>query len=983
MKTRPRFNSLSTIILLIGLLSAAQTNASGLKQIETEHMRLIYFGGAPEFLSPHVGRCFENAYRYHTKFWDYEPSEKVTVIMYDAGDYGNAGALATPTNRVLFMIAPLSTAYETSPVNERVNTIMNHELTHVVALDKAAGSEKFFRGLFAGKVVAKADNPLSILYSHLTSPRRSSPRWYHEGIAVFMETWMAGGYGRAMGSFDEMVFRTLVMDGGRIYDPVGVESEGIHVDFQVGVNSYLYGTRFMSYLALTYGPETVIDWVSRTDGSKSYYSSQFKNVYGASLDSKWEEWIDWEREFQRENLDSIRQYALTEYKDISQQALGSMSGAQYYPKTNTLYTAVNYPGRAPHIAAIDVTSGSVKAIKDIKGAALYFVSSLALDTANGTLFYTIDNNDWRDLKALDLNTGKSKMLIKDVRAGDLAFSHADSTLWGVRHFNGLSTLTRFLPPYDEWDQVYTLPYGKDMYDLSISPDGATLCAGMSEVNGRQRLVSVPLESILRGDTAFTTVFDFGNSVPANFKYGADGRYLYGSSYYTGVSNIFRYDFTLDSMEALSNAESGFFQPLPVNNDSLIIFRYTSDGFKPAKIKQQPLEDVSAIQFLGQKIVESHPVVTEWIAPGPGSINLDSISIDTGYYNALSHMALNSMYPIVEGYKDYPAYGMRFNIAEPLSTHRSDLSVTYTPNQAVPKDERAHVRWNYGYMNWGLHVTHNSADFYDLFGPTKTSRKGQSIGISYKRSLIDDGPKRLGYSLRLTGYQNQRRLPDYQNVATTFDKFISGSLALNYSNKKFSLGAVDYEKGVAWGLVTSGRLVNRRAFPRANMTLDLGAALPWKHATIWLRNSAGYAYGERDNPFANYYFGGFGNNWVDHRSSQRYRAYYAFPGVELNEIGGKNYARTMLDLSLPPLRFRRLGAGSFYVTWAKLALFATGAVTNLDREDLRRYYGNLGAQIDFRITFLSYLRTTVSAGYALAYERDHKNTNEFMFSVKIL
>ena len=31
-------------------------------------------------------------------------------------------------------------------------------------------------------------------------------------MAVFLETWMNGGYGRTLGSFDEMYFRSLVLD---------------------------------------------------------------------------------------------------------------------------------------------------------------------------------------------------------------------------------------------------------------------------------------------------------------------------------------------------------------------------------------------------------------------------------------------------------------------------------------------------------------------------------------------------------------------------------------------------------------------------------------------------------------------------------------------------------------------------------------------------------------------------------------------------
>jgi hypothetical protein len=35
----------------------------------------------------------------------------------------------------------------------------------------------------------------------------------------------------------------------------------------------------------------------------------------------------------------------------------------------------------------------------------------------------------------------------------------------------------------------------------------------------------------------------------------------------------------------------------------------------------------------------------------------------------------------------------------------------------------------------------------------------------------------------------------------------------------------------------------------------------------------------DSPF----LVGFGNNWIDRGNEERYRAYYAFPGAELNEL----------------------------------------------------------------------------------------------------
>ena len=80
------------------------------------------------------------------------------------------------------------------------------------------------------------------------------------------------------------------------------------------------------------------------------------------------------------------------------------------------------------------------------------------------------------------------------------------------------------------------------YDLDISPDGRLLSASMSDVNGDQFLRVWELDRLLAGrpDAAVASSASGSRSRRASSS-RRDGRYLYGSSYYTGVSNIFRYE----------------------------------------------------------------------------------------------------------------------------------------------------------------------------------------------------------------------------------------------------------------------------------------------------------------------------------------------------------------------------------------------------------------------------------------------------------
>ena len=951
--------------------------------LETKDLRLIYFGKSQEYLVKYIAQCFENSARFHHRLFAFTPSEKVTVLLQDFSDYGNAGAGTLPKDHIVVAIAPLNTVYETSPANERMNTTMNHEMVHIVTSDKASGADRFYRTLFVGKVSPSSEDAVSMVYSYMTAPRRYAPRWYAEGIAVFLETWMAGGIGRAQGGYDEMVFRTMVRDSSRIYDLVGLESEGTKIDFQVGVNSYLYGTRFMSYLAYVYGPERLIQWVSRTDSSDAYFAAQFESVYGLPLGEAWSHWITWEHGFQKENLDSLRVSPVTPYRSLSRRALGSVSRCFFDPARRSLYAALNYPGQVPRIASLNVDTGNDERICDIKGAALFYVSSIAYDDSSHTLFYTTDNNEWRDLNAVNVVSGKSGTLIKDARVGDLAFNRADKSLWGVRHDGGISTLVRIPFPYSDWNQIHTWDYGKDMFDMDISPDGTSLVAAMVDISGRQRLIRMDTGRLLRGDASYDTLFDFESSSPEDFTFSPDGRYLFGSSYYTGVSNIYRYDFRTKSMDIVTNCESGFFRPVPLSDDSLIVLRYTGEGFVPVTIPGRPVDHVGAITFLGQKIAAHYPIIRRWVAEPPSSVRIDSLTTYEGEYSTLENIGVTALYPIVQGYKVYTAVGMRLNAADPIGLQNASVKVAYSPGSRLARNERLHASGEYSYMEWKVRATYNDADFYDLFGPTRTSRKGYSLETVYRKSLILDDPKNLEYTIAVAGYTGLDRLPEYQNVASSFDKLLTADLRLRYKDLEASLGAVDYEKGDQWDLRWTNEYVNTKLYPLFSAGFDLGIPLGLDHSAVWFRSSAGYSPGRREEPAANFYFGGFGNNWVDYRPEKRYREQISFPGVGLNEISGTNYGKLMMEWVLPPLRFSGLGTAAMYCPWARLALFTTGISTNMESRELRQTVFDVGAQIDFRLIILSNLNATLSFGYATAGEHGMHRSDEYMVSLKIM
>jgi len=977
-----RARVLSLLLALMPVAACADENPLGMSYVETKDLKLIYFDSL-DYLAPLAVRTFTNSLAFQRRTFGWVPSEPVTVLLTDFADYGNAHAGAVPHSRLVFDISPLSHAFETYPASERLYSLMNHELIHVAQNDISSEEDRRWRRFFLGKVLVQQQNPESLIYSYLTVPRFTAPRWYLEGGAVFMETWMGGGVGRAQGGYDEMVFRAMVRDNAHFYDPLGLVARGTLVDFQIGANAYLYGTRFFTYLAYTYSPEKVVDWYRRDAGSERYFYDQFQRVFGIPLEQAWREWIAFEHEFQRSNLQEIHKFPVTPHHALAASAVGSISRMYYDESSGDIYAAFRYPGVVEHVGALNTRDGGHRRLADIKRAMLYRVASFAYDPKSGTAFYTNDNLAFRDLMAVDVHTGEERMLLENARIGEIVFNPADRSLWGVRHANGLATLVRVPFPYNDWFEVHGFPYEFVPTDLDISPDGRLLSASMSEVNGDQFLRVWELDKVLKGDIKPLSEFRFGQSVPESFVFSRDGRYLYGSSYYTGASNIFRYEVATGEVAAVSNAETGFFRPVPLADGRLLVLTYTAEGFVPATIDPRPIEDVSAITFLGAEVAEKYPVVKTWQVPAPSTVDYNKEVIGKGSYVPLRNVSLANAYPVFQGYKNFVGIGYHANFEDPLRLATLGITAAYTPTGSLPSDQRGHVDISGNYLGWKADLSWNRSDFYDLFGPTKRSRKGYAAKLGYDWLLIYDEPRKLEAKFDFAYYDQIDTLPNAQNIETNFTRLVTGEAGLHYTDVRQSIGAVDDEKGLAWTLIYQGNRVSGEITPQLRGTFDVGMALPLPNSSLWLRSAAGAADGSHNVTVANFYFGGFGNNYVDDGPIKRYREYYSMPGFGLQQISGLHFVKELVEFDTPPVVFESVGTPVFFLNWLRPSIFAAGLWTEPTNPSQRKDYESVGAQFDLRFSVLHWSNMTLSAGYAVGFQGGRRTGTEWMLSLKIL
>ncbi len=355
----------------------------------------------------------------------------------------------------------------------------------------------------------------------------------------------------------------------------------------------------------------------------------------------------------------------------------------------------------------------------------------------------------------------------------------------------------------------------------------------------------------------------------------------------------------------------------------------------------------------------------------------------GKYIPLHEMKLGAMYPVVEGYKGQPSFGWHWIFEDPMQFNQLTTTVSYSVGGSLPEAQRWHADVDFHTLKWRLRYWHNDAAFYDLFGPTEKARKGDAFIVGYHQSMIYDPPRQLDFDVQTAVYRGLDTLPGAQNVSTGLDSdIVATKLELKYTNTTKSLGAVDHESGIEWNLNAESDYAENRIFPSLRAGLDFGRPIGGNHSSIWLYNAVGVAGGNRFNPLSSFYFGAFGNNYVDDGEVKRYRDYDSFPGFDIDEINARRFFKSVAEWNLPPLRFAEMGIPSLYLSSARPALFA-GVLAVKPGIGPTRTLETAGGQVDWNFTVALRLPMVFSVGYAMGFEHGRRQNSEVLVSLKIL
>ena len=954
--------------------------------MESENFVVIYHE-AHSALIPYIIKSAENSLKVLMSLFDYKPSEKIIINTYDISDYGFGAATTTPQNYIRLEIEPLEPGYENIPYNERLQWIISHELVHIVVNDQASEIEDISRKIFQ-KVTPEQIQPISVFYSLLTNISRYTPRWHQEAIAVFLETWMSGGFGRILGNFDEMYFRTMVLDKKKFPSDVELEAKSTHNSFLIEILFYLYGARFAAYLSIKYDSQRLLDWFKIS--SKDFYRSfkdKFENVFKTDFDKAWNDFIEYEKQFQGKNIEKLSSSGTTDVKRLRYQPFGWVTAPHYDPLTESVIFGYHQPHHLSSIQKFDLRSNQSNIIGTLPTPSQYEVASTAFDYGKGLFFYTTNNNQlYRDVWVLDVKSEETKIIFLDSRIGHLTVSPKTHELWGVKHSGGKAAIIYSPYPYNILEQVKEFSVGDEIQQLAVSPSGEYLAATLLKSNGVQSIILINCDS-LKTENAFS--FEYVTSVgsPENPSWSMDERYLFWNAYTNGVSNIYKLNLESGYLGdnkpvAISNTLRGLFKPIDIGSGRLFAFEFTSDGLIPVMIQDKPAGNLSAIQYLGQEVLKKNSQVYNWFVASPSETNLLNTKNDEKVYNGFENLKIQTLIPIISGFQKQKMLGIFTHIADPLFNHDITIEMGYSPFNENPSGPKFHFKGKYEYKKqYILGLDHNAPDFYDLFNSRKRGIIGTKIRFGNIHYWIYDNPLKVKQESEISYYRDIIFIND-NIVRVSEPDFAIAQTTLNSTDLRRTIGSSGFEYGNEFD-------VTLMVFATELQKIEYAGQLyaEWGHFTTFLsdhnvfhlRLAGGYHKKNDQMLQARFFFGGFGNRALENVDVKQYRKVFRFPGIPIYSLDSEGFVKLLLEDNFPPIRFGNASIGQHFLNHIDFSVYSQALYT---KSQLGEKWIDVGAQLNLIFKHWFNLESTLSAGIANAWS-EKESSWEWFVSYKLL
>jgi Tol biopolymer transport system component len=561
--------------------------------LQTPHFNIHFYAEERSF-ADRVAHFAERAYRLNTRYLNWRPSGRVTVVLSDVSDEANGSASSIPYTFINAYGVPPDSLDELNDFDDYIKLLITHELTHVVHLDT---------------MLSICALGVNTLLGRTYAPNLAEPTWFIEGMAVLMESRQTTA-GRLRSSFYDMHLRVPFLEGRMFrFDQIS----SIPLAYPQGTAAYLYGSSLLRYVEDRYGPlkireishryadtcipgalnRTAIDAVGRG----------YVGVFGPGLYDDWRRSISHRYTLQAE--EAARRPLTTTATRLTWDAPAPRSegpGARFFPDGTLVFHRTNND-QSPAYVRLDPATGARRTLAELQqaGPAAPTPDGQALILQQTTFLplplRIVANSEvsWNDLFRLDIASGTIRQLTSGLRAHEPDVSPDGKQVACVLVGTGSRRLA--LLPIEGGEPRLLMPDAPGLaFSPAFSPDGRLIAYSRWKPGGFRDIHLYDL--VAATDRAISV----DRAMDIDPRFSPDGRYVLFSSDRSGINDIYAYELQTKQLFQVTNLLSGAFQPA-VSPDShrLVFTGFTSDGFDLWTMPYDPATFVPAKPYANARL----------------------------------------------------------------------------------------------------------------------------------------------------------------------------------------------------------------------------------------------------------------------------------------------------------------------------------------------------------------------------------------------
>ncbi|PKN26043.1 MAG: hypothetical protein CVU65_06900 [Deltaproteobacteria bacterium HGW-Deltaproteobacteria-22] len=522
------------------------------RSFETDHFVVTYPQGY-EAWAGRVGVLAEKAHDLLTLHLAWIPDGKTHLVITDYTDMANGWATAYFRRTItIFAVSPDDVS-ELSDFDDWLWGLILHEYTHILHMDTMSGLPKLVNRIF-GQVWV---------------PNSVQPSWVLEGMAIYSETRFSTA-GRNRATFYDMILRTSALtDRLQRLD----EISSAPIPYPHGSIPYLYGSRFLWYLANRYGEDN-LRFMSADYGNRWFPFGVHQSArmsFGRDLDELYAEFVTDQKKQAMAVRDRVLAGGLREGKPLVSQAESTFYPV-FHPTRPRELLYVGHDGHHPNSLRHLTLDGQGRVRSQRVWETNVFEAGPPAWDGDRAWLHQIEYAHRVHLRNDLFRAGPdgTTRLTEDAR---LAFpTLAGGRRVAVRLTNGGHELvaldargrvTRVLLPAQARRRIY---------GPRLSPDGTRIAFSMTHQGQRDVWLLNP------GSEGPVRVTD-DSAMDVTPSWTADGRYLVFSSDRDGIYNIYAWEAATGRIARVTNVLGGAFAPTVSADGQLLVYAgYTALGF---------------------------------------------------------------------------------------------------------------------------------------------------------------------------------------------------------------------------------------------------------------------------------------------------------------------------------------------------------------------------------------------------------------------